>query len=192
MKKLKFVALLISLSSLGFNSFGTPLRLDYETTDIGGGLFEYDFKLELDNNDGSWLSGQGWRWLVFGDALSSLSPLADFVLTSQAPGPWDYLDSSTGQHNGPTFGPVLNYWIPTSIGDFLVWSGTSSANVAQGDLLFSTLAGTLNRGVAANFEVANRVKFSSVPGSVPDNGSTLALFGAAFLGLIGLRRRFGK
>ena len=48
----------------------TPLRLDYVITDLGGGVYKYDFTFVVDNNDGSYMAGQTWRWFVFGDAPS--------------------------------------------------------------------------------------------------------------------------
>lgn len=158
MKNISVLILLLSLSGMGN---ATPIALDYEVSDLGGGLFDYEFTLELDNNDGSWATGQGWRWFIFGDALSSSSPLTDFIGdTNDLPvGPWSGFSSSSGGHNGPTFANVMDYWVPTAIGETLSWSGTSTADLAQGGLLFSTIAGTLSQAVAADFEVANRVSF---------------------------------
>jgi len=138
----------------------TPLRLEYTVTDIGGGTFQYDFTLILDNNDNSWAPGQGWRWFIFGDCVGPCtSPLTAFVGDpSFLPvGPWTGYSSSGGGHNGPTFSSVLDYWTPTAVGEQLTWRGTSTADLQEPDLKFSTLAGTLGGGIAADFEMAHRV-----------------------------------
>ena len=44
----------------------TPLRLDYSVTDLGGGLYDYNFILVLDNNDSSWAAGQNFNWIIWG------------------------------------------------------------------------------------------------------------------------------
>jgi hypothetical protein len=163
-----------------------PLRLDYTVSDLGGGLYDYEFTLVLDNNDSSWSSGQGWRWLIFGDAPSpGPSPLTAFTIDSgDLPvGPWTGLSSSSGGHNGPSFSPVTTYWIPTAVGETLTWSGTSTANLAQGQMLWSTIAGTLGGAVPANFDVANLVV-----SPVPEPAGWLLLSVGA-LALAGVRRR---
>ena len=136
----------------------TPLRLEYAVTPIGGGLFNYEFDLILDNNDSTWVAGQGWGWLIFGDTWLASSPLSDFVPDpSDFPvGPWTSLGATSGGHNGPTMQPASAYWVPLAIGETLNWSGTSAANLGQGELLFSTLR-NLQGGVQADLEVAHLV-----------------------------------
>ncbi len=147
-------AILLGAGSLA----AVPLTLKYQVKDLGTGTYQYDFVLVVDNNDMTYQPGQAWRWLIFGDHATS-SPLTAWQISSgQLPvGPWTGMSSSGGGHNGPTFSYVLDYWTPTGIGDALHWRGTSTANLPQGQLLWSTLAGTLNGGVAANFTVAERV-----------------------------------
>lgn len=183
MKKLLtllFFSVLLTTSPLS----ATPLRLDYTTSSIGGGLFNYDFQLVVDNNDSSFAAGQGWGWFVFGDTtIASGSPISDFILTSIAPGPWTGLGLSSGSHNGPTFTNVYDYWIPL-LGDLLTWSGTSSTELTQGNLLFSTLP-TLNGGVPADFEVANHVGSFGVP----DNAMTIFMLGLSISAIAAIKRR---
>ncbi|MFQ5329806.1 MAG: PEP-CTERM sorting domain-containing protein [Thermodesulfobacteriota bacterium] len=175
----------IVMMGVGSYAQATPLALDYSVTNLGGGTYDYEFTLSLDNNDGSWGIGQGWGGIVFGDApWPNTSPLTDFVLdTSDLPvGPYTSYSTSGGAHNGPTFTPALNYWTPTSVGDSLNWSGTSTADLAQGELLFSTLF-VQNGAVRANFEVANR------PTAIPEP-ATLLLLVSGLAGLGFARKRF--
>src|SRR5262249_22447224 len=144
------------LAACAGTASATPLRLEYCVTALGGGVFEYQFTLTLDNHDNSWAAGQAWRWFIFGDANQSASPLTGWVDsgTTWPVGPWTSFTSSGGGHNGPTFNYVLDYWTPPAVGAQLTWRGTSTAFLQQGQMLFSTLAGTLNGGIAADFEVA--------------------------------------
>ncbi len=96
MKKLCAISFMIlSIFFAASFSGATPLRLEYSVEDLGTGLFQYEFSLILDNNDGSWFSGQGFNWIIFGDNLHpySNSPLTNFVGNSTdlpvGPGPTD-------------------------------------------------------------------------------------------------------
>ncbi len=136
----------------------TPLRLDYCVTALGPNSFRYTFTLTLDNHDNSWVAGQGWRWLIYGDiANNTPSPLTNWVgdPSSLPIGPWTFYTTSGGGHNGPTLGDVLTYWVPPAVGASLTWQGTSDSLVQEPNVLFSTLAGTLGGGIAADFEVAH-------------------------------------
>jgi hypothetical protein len=53
----------------------------YSIVDNGDGTYSYGFDLVLDNNDGSWQAGQGFDWIIFGDAQNMPSPFADFVMS---------------------------------------------------------------------------------------------------------------
>jgi hypothetical protein len=176
----------------------TPLTLDYTVTAQGGGNFNYNFSLVLDNHDGSWSSGQNFNWIVFGDVagvpqagnqIYAATNLTNFTGNSaNLPiGPFTYYTTTNGGHNGPTLfdynngNPDAGGWVPTIVGNTLTWSGTSSADLQQGQLLWSNIMGS---GVQANFEVANLVSAVPLPG-------TSALFGSALLGIgaMAARRR---
>ena len=125
-----------ALALLPSSARATPLRLDYIVTNIGGGLFDYEFFLTVDNNDNTYAAGQGWRWLIFGDIQNAPTNLTNFVGDpGDLPiGPWTFYGTTSGGHNGPNLGFVLDFWIPTGICDSLFWSGTSTANLPEGDL----------------------------------------------------------
>lgn len=167
----------------------TPLRLDYVVSNAGGGQYDYEFKLTLDNHDSSWAAGQGWTWLTFGDASSAPSPLSSFVGDSSSlpVGPWTSYNFSGGGHNGPTFlfgNAGVEYWTPDSVGSYLTWSGTAAVDLSNSGLLFSTLW-TSNGAVAADFEMANRVASFAAPVPEPETYASLL----AGLGLLALARR---
>lgn len=166
----------------------SPLKL---TVHVGPdpmqpGLYRYDFNLVLDNNTGTWLPGQGFGGLIFGDVQEDDSELADFVLDpmSVQVGPWSSLGLAEGFHNGPQFLPDVDpdtldavIWTPQFIGDELEWSGTSATKVDE--LLFSTIY-TSNLADAADFQPAVLVP---EPG-----GLTLVLVGFLAALVAGRRR----
>jgi hypothetical protein len=163
-KRPGLLSVLAILGSAGLAA-ATPLRMEYCVEDLGGGTFEYTFTLILDNNDGSWQPGQGWRWLIFGDEPGAgsggtgVSPIDGFIgdPTYLPIGPWTGYSTSGGGHNGPTLSSVLEYWIPTAVGETLTWGGTVGVDVPEPDMKFSTIAGTLGGGIAANFTGMHRV-----------------------------------
>ena len=194
MKKLTGLVLLLVACLVNLpTAVATPLRLNYDITDLGGGLFDYEFTLTLDNHDNSFVVGQGWSWITFGDVFSAPSNLTDFTFdTGDFPvGAFTHGDFSSGGHNGPTLlmaGAGITYWTPTVVGEFLQWSGTSTAYLDQGSLLFSTLI-TQNGAVAANFEVAYLGDFNGAPQQVPEHASVLPLLVAGLIGLMAFRRK---
>ncbi|MEQ8536416.1 MAG: hypothetical protein RIB93_02975 [Coleofasciculus sp. D1-CHI-01] len=207
----------VSLTSSSVQA--TPLRLDYTVEAEDEGWFKYDFELSVDNNDGSYEPEQSWRWIVLGDAPSgSSSPLTDWIGDLANSSPWiSSFKTTTGSHNGVTLygrdenypnGSVLADWTPTGVDDSLFWSGKSTANLQQGELLFSTLLATKPE-TGANFEVARRLESetpalesetlandqiphqfeSSDPQPVPESTSVLGLLMMAVLGRPSLRKR---
>jgi MYXO-CTERM domain-containing protein len=168
----------------------TPLTLNYTVTPQGGGLYDYDFTLTLDNHDGSFAAGQGWSWITFGDVFSGPTNLSNFVFDAgDFPiGSFTQGDFSSGGHNGPTLligSSGITYWTPTTVGSFLQWSGTSTANLGQGALAFSTLI-TTGGASAANFEIA---RLGPVTSSVPEAGSVGAMLALGLAALAFSRRR---
>jgi hypothetical protein len=117
------------------------LAMDFGTTDLGGS-YDYEFELTFTNDDGSWAPGHGYGWLIFGDIMSDTSPLNGWVgdMGDLPQGPWTSYSTSGGYHNGPTMMYVLDYWMPTTVGESLAWSGTHSTN--QSELIFSSIVTT--------------------------------------------------
>ena len=149
-------------------------------------MFDYEFRLKLTNLDGSWVPGQGWRWLIFGDQESQPTNLLNFIGDpGDLPiGPWTRYQTSGGFHNGPTLGPVLDYWIPTGVGETLRWSGTSTVDLPNGELLWSTIAGTLGGAIPANFTPAFRHGGGCDPCDMDCDGDVDAFDIEPFLGIL--------
>jgi hypothetical protein len=160
------------------------------------GLYDYTFELDLTNRTETWAPGQGYGGFVFGDARYATSPIADFQIDSSSSpvGPWTSLttvgDDGTGlsYHNGLIFAPQfdssfnIDYWYPTGIGDFLKWSGVSSADISPSKLTFSTIF-TTGGAVPANFQPA----LATVP--EPSSLVQLILGATIVLGALAYRRR---
>ena len=69
---------------------------------------------------------------------------------------------------------VLAWWTPSDVNDQLYWSGKSTANLPQGELLFSTILAS-NGATQAIFKVANEVDSLAVPEPLTVFGSILGL-----------------
>ncbi len=153
---------LFAVGGLAAAASASPFTLTYCATASSGGGYIYNFKLTMDNNDGSWAPGQGIGWIVFGDAPSGeTSPIADFAVdpSSLPIGPWTQIQGTGGGHNGPTFGPVVVqqppfdaiFWVPEAVGDSLEWAGFAANDTPAGAMQWSALFAQ-GRGVV-NFEV---------------------------------------
>ena len=140
----------------------TPLELHYTVTDQGNGTYLYNFTLTNTNADGSWFAGQNFDWIIWGDVPNNgTSPLSNWIgdVSSLSGTNWadDGFSYSGGGHNGPTLldvGPPPPPFIgfaPTAVGDSVTWSGTSTANLGEGQMQWSNLIGT---GVHADYVVA--------------------------------------
>lgn len=161
----------------------TPFRLDYVKTQDGA-FFNYDFRLIADNNDGTFTPGTELDFLIVGDVENGQSPFTerDAFFTSV---PANTLATfATGFHNGPTLGFVDSsvggdFLAFAAIGDFVEFSGRSSTDVADGQLLWSHLFPSPTTG---EFVVANRVEEFNVgtvpvPAALPLLATAVAAFG---------------
>lgn len=193
-----------TLFALGTFNITSPaqaasLNLNYTVENLTDGLFNYSFQLKVDNTDNSYVPGQAWRWIIFGDALTQNNgqgTLPNWVGDLSKSSPWiASFNSSGGGHNGPTLqgnpgNSVKTWWTPSDVNDYLYWSGKSTAKVPLGKLLFSTIDGTLNGATPANFKVANEVDSLAVSEAVPE---PLTIFGSMLgLGVLGAVKRKRK
>jgi hypothetical protein len=164
------------------------LNLNYTVENLTDGWFNYSFQLKVDNTDNSYVPGQAWDWIIFGDKLDEVGAydgegtLPNWVGDLSKSSPWIvFFTKSYGYHNGPTLyggnpgnGSVWAWWTPSDVNDYLYWSGKSTANLSQGELLFSTIM-TLNGATPAEFKVANKVDSLAVPEPLTIFGSILGL-----------------
>lgn len=184
------VALAILMGSSLREAEASALSMSYDITDPGSGSYTYDFRLKLDNHDGSWIPGDSYDWIVFGDIAGTFDSFDNQTNAGASPlgpntpsgfvgdpaslpiGPFTNFNYSSGGHNGPTLVNFEGGWKPVAINDTLSWSGISPNFVGQGDLRFSTL---MNINVDPNvpnpdavFEVAtlNNVVVTPEPASM--------------------------
>jgi hypothetical protein len=117
---------------------GQSLHLSYTVTDVGTGMYQYDF--ELVPCEG-WVAGMAWRGLVWGDCESCPTPLTDFEGSSMSlpVGPWTEYTTISSEHNGPMFGDPEEWWEPATGDETLRWSGVSTADLGPGELRFSAI-----------------------------------------------------
>lgn len=157
---------MIALAVAAGTASAQPLEMTYTVDDVGGGLFNYEITLTLTNDDGTWIPGYGYGWIIFGDRLQDASPLTNFTGDpDDLPiGPFVGYSGSGGYHNGPTLqvghslpdgGFVFDYWVPTTIGESLHWSGTSDVDLQQGEFIWSSII-TSGGAPLLEFLIANR------------------------------------
>ena len=186
-------AVTLAMASAG-SALATPLTMEYAKTALGGGLFQYDFTLALDNHDGSWAAGQQWDWIVFGDTDSSGSLYKGFDpdgtggaaaawTTTGYSAPISNVTSSWGAHNGATLAVgattvALPGWQPLAVGDEISWAGVSTVNFLAGQMTWSALV-TGGGAQRVNFDVAHRVASIPEPSALALVALALALAGLA-------------
>ncbi len=175
------ILLVLLLTFFSFNyAQATPLRVDFSVTDIGSGYYQYDFTFILDNNDSSWISGNSWDWLIFGDRSSGNTGPSPFRPSGSFDWIWlsgdaDILGFSSGGREGPLSCFVSNCgvsdggWTPTAVGDSFSGSGKSTIFI-QGDVYWTALQAS-NGATTAHQQEANRVPLPS----------TLAIFALALM-----------
>ncbi len=139
-----------------------PLTLRYSVTGLSNGTHRYDFALTLDDPNRTWMPGDGYGWIIFGDRPNAPSDFRDWVsdADSLASGPWSFFTQTSGYNNGATLGNGRALWTPTRQGESVLWSGVSAALLNPDQLRWSCLiasyADTFGkpRGPIANFEPA--------------------------------------
>jgi hypothetical protein len=55
-----------------------PMSISYTANDAGGSLWAYDFAVLFDNNDGTWIAGQQFDYLTFGNQQSETGQYGAF------------------------------------------------------------------------------------------------------------------
>lgn len=186
----------VALFAIAPAAHASVLDLTYSVSPASGGNFHYDFTLTLTNSDGTWVAGQQFDWITFGDRSSQNQPsgfcpnvglcgASNFFNFSSAD-PLANLDFSTGGSQGPTISYGANItlpgWQPTAVGSSLSWSGESSILLGSGQMFFSTLVTTQNTS-------RSQYQLATLVGGVPEP-STWAMMLLGFGGMgLAMRRK---
>jgi MYXO-CTERM domain-containing protein len=151
-------ALLIGVAAVTFAIPGRaaaqahPFSLCWWSEPIDAFTWQFDFRLEQVGS----FAGEV-NWIIFGDtgnnAPANAGTPGNAALLGGAPPPFVALTSSVGAHTGPTFfnssSSGLAGWMPSGLGDRLVWSVIATNDVTEDGLYWSNLVGDSPR---ADFE----------------------------------------
>ena len=75
-----------------------PMSISYTANDAGGSLWAYDFAVLFDNNDGTWIAGQQFDYLTFGNQQSETGQYGAF-------GDWTWTGTPTIASPSAMFAP---------------------------------------------------------------------------------------
>jgi hypothetical protein len=188
----KRLALAAAASALSCAAYATPFRLEYTVSNHTGGTYRYDFQLILDNNDGSWVPGQQFDWLVLGQHPSTSTDSEGAIGFVQ----WLPLPNNFAafQQAGNPAGPALRYgtaedetpgYAPTALNQTLSFAMIARNYLGQGELLWSNLYGWEADGSELAFvQGETAVLATPVPAALPLFASVLGIGG-----MLGYRRR---
>ena len=159
---MKFRSLLLGASAAAGAAFltapasATPFTVYYDVTDLGGS-YQYDIDVVLDNNDGSWSSGQEFDWFSFGNQTDDIEVEGAFgdPVLSGVPVPFSVTQTSGGA-NGPTLCvdtcSVGDGGYVPSLNETFSFTILASTFLGAGELLWSNLSAT--GGNASQYNIA--------------------------------------
>jgi autotransporter-associated beta strand protein len=138
----RFVLPFIFLGAISLQAtcWAFPLTLTYQLTEISPSLYQYDFDLQfVDDNDPALPPGTVYNIISFGEVEGQPNDnlLTDWTFTS-TPSPFSAeFDGLVPPRLVDRTGFILSVgFIPTTIGDSLQWSGTSTAELGSGELFW--------------------------------------------------------
>ena len=179
-KTVAFIALAASASFAA----ASPLDL-FARSSFNGTNYDYSFTLRLTNTDGSWVSGDGWGWIVFGEKTATVD-FDSFVGTpgSMLDSPWTDFELSEGAHHGPTLSSIFDVWTPTAVGQSVHWSGTADVDLPE-EFQWSSL---YTGGAASEIDrkaILNMPDGEGTPNPVPEPTA----FAGIGIGIVAFLRR---